>query len=318
MIKMKDVVAARERIKDYIYRTPLDFAMGLSEGSIKIFLKLECQQKLKAFKVRGAFSKMTALTEGEKERGIMAVSSGNHGASVSYASNLLGIHNVKIFVPESTPFSKTKKIEYYGTKVNKVGKTYDDTHRIAMEVLEKEKLTFIDPCSDVEVIAGQGTIGLEILEQNPDIDMIVVPIGGGGMITGIGVAAKHIKPDIKIIGVQTAACPAMIKALEDKTCYLEYPTEASVCDALVGGIGEIPYAMAKTCIDHIIEVDEEMIKKATVRLLTEEKVVAEPSSAVGVAALMTKPELFEGKNVAMVVSGGNLDKELMKNLLMAY
>jgi threonine dehydratase len=210
------------------------------------------------------------------------------------------------------------KIEYYGSEVIKVGDTYDEAHNAAMSQMKKEKLTFIDPCSDDEVISGQGTIGLEILEDNPKIDTIIVPIGGGGMITGISTFVKEVNPDIKIVGVQTEACPAMIKSLEDNKCYLEYPSEDTICDALIGGVGEIPFKMANDCIDEILEIKESTIKKAVGKLLVEEKIVSEPSGAIGVAALMDYPDKFKGKKIAVVISGGNLDKWLMEEVLKEY
>ena len=316
MVNFNDVVNARKRIEKYISVTPLDFSIGLSNENTKVYLKLECQQKQKAFKVRGALSKISSLTEVEREQGVIAVSSGNHGAGVSYAAHLLGIKKAKVFVPETAPAAKVEKIKYYGAEIHQVGKNYDDTHRIAMDEMKKDNMTYIDSCSDIQLIAGQGTIGLEIMEQNPDIDTIIVPIGGGGLITGISVAAKHIKPGIKIVGVQTAACPAMVKSLEDNVLYEEFPSDESICDALIGGVTEIPFKMAGQCIDDIIVVSEESIRKATAILLTEEKVVAEPSSATGIAALMDNPEYFEGKNVAIVITGGNLDKILMKKMLL--
>lgn len=316
MVNFNDVVNARKRIEKYISVTPLDFSIGLSNENTKVYLKLECQQKQKAFKVRGALSKLSSLTDEEKERGVIAASSGNHGAGVSYAAYLLGIKNAKVFVPETAPDAKIEKIKYYGADIQQVGKVYDDTHRLAMDEMEKSNMTYIDSCSDVQLISGQGTVGLEIMEQNPEIDTIIVPIGGGGLITGVSVAAKHIKPGIKIVGVQTAACPAMVKSLEDNIMYEEFPSEESICDALIGGVTEIPFNMAKQCIDDILVVSEESIRKATAILLTQEKVVAEPSSATGVAALMENPEYFQGKNVAIVITGGNLDKDFMKKILM--
>ncbi|MDP4088526.1 MAG: threonine/serine dehydratase [Bacillota bacterium] len=317
MVTFEDIISAKERIEKYISVTPLDFSMKLSKDEMNVYLKLECQQKLKNFKIRGALSKITSLTEEEKERGIIASSSGNHASGISFASHLLGVKKSKVFVPETAPSAKIEKIKYYGAEVVQAGKNYDDTHKIALEVTEKENLTFVDSSSDVEVIAGQGTIALEILEQNPDIDIIVVPIGGGGIITGVSVAAKHIKPEIKIVGVQTAACPAMVKALADKKCYLEYPSEESICDALVGGVSEIPYKMAEQCIDRIVVVDESKIKQAITMLLLEEKVVAEPAGAVGVAAIISYPQLFKGKNVAVIITGGNIDQDLMKQLIIS-
>lgn len=315
MITLDNILFARERIKNYIYTTPLELSYYLSSNMTKVYLKLECQQKLKSFKVRGALSKLTSLSKEEKARGVMAVSSGNCGAGVSYAASLLGDIKAKIFVPETIPGPKLEKIEYYGAEVIKVGQNYDGAHMAAMEAMKREKLTFVDPCSDVEVISGQGSIGLEILEQNPDIDVILAPIGGGGLITGLSIAAKSVKPSIKVIGVQTAACPAMVQALKDKVCYIEYPTEDTICDALVGGVGEIPYQMAGKCIDDIIVVEEKSIRKAVKLLITKDKVVAEPSGAIGVAALLENPSMFEGKNVAVVISGGNLDSNLMKQIL---
>ena len=318
MVTFNDVIDAKNRIEGIIKPTPLDFSIGLSSKGTNIYLKLECQNKLKSFKIRGALNKIASLSKEEKEAGIIAASSGNHGAGVSYASSIMGIKNARVFVPETAPLSKIKKIKYYGAQVIKAGINYDGTYKAAMEEVKKEGLTFIDSSSDVEVIAGQGTIGLEILNQNPDIDTIVVPIGGGGIITGISIAAKHIKPGIKIIGVQTAACPAMAASLRDKKCYIEYPSEESVCDALIGGVGEIGYKMAGECIDDILLVNEETIKKATARLILDEKVMSEPAGAVGIAAIMENPEMFEGKNTAVVITGGNIDNELMKDLITKY
>ena len=315
MIQFKEILDSRERIKDYIYTTPLEKSLYLSSGETNIYLKLENQQKVNCAKVRGAFSKITNLSPEEISKGIVAISSGNHGAAVSYASSLLGIKNATIYVPETTPKSKTEKIQYYGANVVKVGRNYDEAHEIGGELIKSSGSIFIDPCSDPTVIAGQGTIAIEILEQLPSIDTILVPIGGGGIITGISIAAKHINPDIKIIGVQTAACPAMVASLRDEQFYEMYPTEDSICDALVGGVGHIPYKMAKQCIDDIIVVEEEDIADAIKFLILKEKVVAEPAGAVGVAAVRKNPELFKGKNVAIVITGGNIDEELLRSII---
>lgn len=315
MVSYIDISKAQERIGKYITRTPLDLSMGLGNGSAKVFLKLECQQKQKAFKVRGALSKLSSLTDDERALGVVAVSSGNHGAGVSYAAHLLGIRNAKVFVPQTAPKAKVDKIRYYGAEVVQVGRNYDETHGIAVDEMQKHNMTYIDSCSDEQLIAGQGTVGLEIMEQEPDVDIIVVPIGGGGLITGIGIAAHHLKPGVRVVGVQTEACPAMVKSIQDNVLYAEFPSGDSICDALVGGITEIPFSMAAQCIDDILVVKESTIREATAYLLIEEKVVSEPSGAVGVAALMENPGYFAGKNVAIVISGGNLDKAMMKDIL---
>lgn len=314
MVTFEEVKKARERINQYIWRTPLDFSMHLSSGDRNVYLKLECQQKLKSFKIRGALSKLTSLTEEERRLGVMTVSSGNHGAGVSYGTKLLKGIKATVFVPVNTPEAKLEKIKYYGADIQLAGENYDEAHKIGMEYAQKSKLTFIDSCSDVEVIAGQGTIALEILEENPDIDTILVPIGGGGMITGIGLAAKSIKPSLRVIGLQTAACPAMVQSLEDKKCYIEFPSEESLCEALIGGVGEIPFHMANHCIDDILLVEEEWIKRAVLELINKEKVIVEPSGAIGYGALMAASEEIQGKNIAIVLSGGNLNPQLMQDI----
>jgi threonine dehydratase len=240
---------------------------------------------------------------------------GKHGGGVSYAAHLPGIRNARVFVPETAPKAKVDRIRHYGATVVQVGRNYDDTHRIAVDEMKKHEQTCIDSCSGEQLIAGQGTVGLEIMEQDPEVDIIVVPMGGGGLVPGIGIAAHHLKPGVNVVGVQTEACPAMVKSLKDNVLYGEFPSGDSICDALVGGVTEIPFQMAAQCIDDILVVKESTIREATAYLLTEEKVVSEPSGAVGVAALMENPDYFAGKNVALVISGGNLDKAMMKDIL---
>lgn len=315
MINYKDVLEAKSRIDKYIYKTPLEKSIYLSNKNMDVYLKLENQQKMKCAKVRGALNKIIGLTEEEKTKGIAAISSGNHGAAVSYAASLLDIDKTTVYVPTTTPKSKVEKIEYYGANIEKVGINFDEANIIGLEKTKKEGSTFIDPCSDEIVIAGQGTIGLEILEENPNIDTILVPIGGGGIITGISIAAKNINPNINIIGVQTAACPAMLASMKDGRFYETYPNKESICDALVGGVGYIPYKMSKDCIDHIILVEEEDILKAVKYLLYKEKVVVEPAGAVGVAAVKRNKRFFKNKNIAILLTGGNLDENLMEKLI---
>ena len=311
MITFSMVLDAKKRIEKYLNRTPLEKSIALSSGHSNIYLKLENQQRTRSYKIRGVLSKITDLSEEEKQKGIVAISSGNHGAAVSYISSLLGVENAIVYVPTTTPKTKVEKIKYYGANVEQVGLNYDEAYKIGMERINISGATFIDSSSDEMVISGQGTIGLEILEENPNIDTILVPIGGGGIITGISIAAKSINPDIKIIGLQTAACPAMVEALKDNKFYESYPTKESICDALVGGVGYIPYKMAKECIDDIIVVEEEDIKKAITHLILKEKQIVEPAGAIGVGAVMRNPELFIDKNVAIVLTGGNIDEEFI-------
>lgn len=313
----RDVREAYERIRPYVYKTPLEESLYLGTGGSRYFFKLECCQTVKSFKIRGALSKMSTLTKEQREKGVATISSGNHGASVSYGARLLGIDKAVVIVPETTPKPKVDKIRFYGADVLLLGKNYDEAHSLGMEYIKDHGMTYIDAYyEDPKIYGGQGTIALEILEQRPEIDTIVVPIGGGGLITGIAVAAKDVKPGIRIIGVQTEACPAMIRALEEKVFYEEYPVRGeTICDALVGGVGKLSYEILGDYVDDLIMVKEDWIKDAVKFMVKEEKYIVEGASATTVAAVTHMAERIGGKNIALVLSGGNIDGDLMVQLL---
>lgn len=314
-----EVKAAYERICPYVRKTPLEQSFYLGDGQRNYFFKLESFQRAKSFKIRGALNKMLTLTPEEIQRGVATISSGNHGSSVSYAASLLGIKNTKVIVPETTPQSKIDKIQYFGADVLLMGKGYDEAHALGMEYIRQHGMTYIDAYyDDPYIYGGQGTIGIEILEQNPDIDTIVVPIGGGGLITGIAVAAKAIKPGIRVVGVQTEKCPAMIKSYEDGVFYEEYPCEDSICDALIGGVGALSYQMVKDYVDDLIAVSEDTIGKAVSFMAREEKFIVETGSCTTVAAVMDFRERIGGKNIALVLSGGNIDGKMLLSLMEKY
>lgn len=313
----EEIKQAYERISPYVGKTPLEESFYLNYDGRRYFFKLETMQRARSFKIRGAMNKMLTLTEEEKQRGVATISSGNHGSSVSYAASLLGISNAKVIVPETTPKIKVDKIRYFGADVILMGSNYDEAHALGMKFIEEKGMTYIDAYyDDSKIYGGQGTIAIEILEQNPDIDTIVVPIGGGGLITGIAVAAKALKPGIRVIGVQTEDCPAMIKAIEDKVFYEEYPvTGDTVCDSLVGGVGKLSYELLPEYVDDIIEVKEKTIREAVRFMIMNEKIIAEGGSCTTVAAVMDFRERVGGKNIALVISGGNIDGDLMVKLL---
>ena len=318
-LQFKEIQEAYTRIKKHVPITPLEESYYLGDQNQRYFFKLESFQRAKSFKIRGALNKMMTLTTEEEERGIGTISSGNHGSSVSYAASILGIKNAKVIVPKNTPQSKIDKIKYFGADVLLMGNSYDEAHALGMTYIEENGLTFIDAYySDPKIYAGQGTIAIEILEQQPEIDTIVVPIGGGGLITGIAVSAKSIKPDIRIIGVQTEACPAMINSYRDQTFYEEYPSEESNCDALIGGIGKLSYEMAKDYVDEFLMVSEESIAKAVSFMAKEEKYIVEAASCTTVAAIMEHREKIGGQNVALVLSGGNIDGKLLTSIMAKY
>lgn len=315
----QDVKEAYERISPYLRKTPLEESYYLGDGQRRYFFKLETFQRAKSFKIRGALNKMLTLTPEERARGVATVSSGNHGSSVSYAASLLGIERAEIILPEPTPQSKIDKIRYFGGQVLLMGKDYDEAHALGLAHIQQNGMTYIDPYyDDPKIYAGQGTIAVEILQQDPAIDTIVVPIGGGALITGIAVAAKAIKPSVRVVGVQTAACPAMIRAYQDHRFYADYPSEASLCDALIGGIGALSYEMAKDVVDDFIAVSEESIGRAVSFMARREKYIVEAGSCTTVAAVTDCRERVGGQRVALVLSGGNIDGDLLFELMEKY
>lgn len=311
-----DILAARERIKEYVDVTPLKESEVLSDANRHYFFKLECLQKLNSFKMRGAASRITMMSDEEKKLGIGTVSSGNNGGAVSYLSKVIGIDNSVIIVPECTPDKKVNRIKENGTNVLVMGKNYDEAHELGQKYIREHGMLMLDADEDPFIYAGAGTIGIEILEQNPNIDTIAVPIGAGAVCTGIAVAAKAIKPDVRIIGVQTSACPSMIEAVKNNEWYEEYPTEGdSICEALVGGIGKLSFEMQHDYVDGYVQVDEVDIRRAVAHMYRNEGVVVEGGAATVVAAAMTKSEELGGNNIALVVTGGNIDKELLDTIL---
>lgn len=310
------IIETSDLIKSYINTPKLDKSIYLSTNQLDVYFKNEGLQHTKSFKLRGALSKLLRLTEDEKKKGVVAISSGNHGIAVSYACQLLKIKNVIIFVPKNTPTSKIEKIEYYGAKLIIDGDTYDEAHRIGMLYVDSHQMTYVDAYDkDPYIYAGQGTIGLEILKEIPTIDSILVPIGGGGLITGIGTIAKAINSNIKIIGVQTEACPAMKASIDENILYTEYKSKSSVCEALIGGIGHLAFEKSKTIIDDVLIVKEDTVKKAVKHMIIKEKIIAEPSSCTVIAALMDYPEYDFGSKTVLVLSGSNIDEKLMMKIL---
>jgi threonine dehydratase len=318
MIALRQVMQARDRIFRSIIRTPAvksDFLSDITGANV--YLKLECLQKLNSFKIRGALNRGLTLSESARSAGIVAASSGNHGAAVSYVANMLGI-GADVFVPRGTPEVKLDKIRRYGAVLHLEGNSYDEAHALAVLHAKRSGKTYFDPASDEVAVAGHGTIGLELVEDVPTVDVVLVPVGGGGLITGIGVAARAVKPSVSVIGVQTEACPAMLAALRDKVFYEEYPSEPSVCDAVVGGIGKIGYEYAEKCIHSVVTASEDQVKEAVIELMRRDKIVAEPSGALGVAYLMGSGDRFRGMNVVVVISGGNIDFEFLAAEIRAY
>ena len=304
-----DVSAARVAISDIVTQTPLLSSSPLTERvDIPVTLKLENLQVTGSFKVRGAANKILSLSANEKERGVVTCSSGNHGLAVSYVAGSLGIP-ATVLVPEWVDTSKLDAIRRHGANAVLHGNTYDEAEERSFEVEQEQDLTYIHPFDDPHIVAGQGTIGLELLEQLPSMDSVVVPLSGGGLIGGIAYAVKTLHPTIRVIGVSASSARVMYESLKlgQPTTF---PEEDTVASALSGGIGldnEHTFGLVREYVDEHVLVSEEEIEAAMVFAAKEHKLVVEGGGAVGIAAVLAEKVGRVGKNMAVVVSGGNID-----------
>jgi len=304
---------AREHLKNVLLPTPLMYSPIFSEESgNNIYIKPENLQKTGAFKIRGAYNKMLKLTEAEKQRGVIASSAGNHAQGVAYAARELGIKAV-IVMPKTTPLIKVQSTKKYGAEVVLYGDVYDDAYQKAKELEEKEGYVFVHPFNDPDVLEGQGTIALEILEQLPQTDVIVVPIGGGGLISGIACAAKQIKPEIKIVGVEPSGAASATEALK-KNKLVTLPEANTIADGTaVKRIGELNFEYIKKYVDEVVTVDDYELTEAFLLLTEKHKIIAENSGVLPLAAL--KKLTDRNKNVVPVVSGGNIDVLMISSMI---
>lgn len=314
ILTLDDVLAAHERIREAIVATPTLHSQTLSQlTGANIYLKFENLQFTAAFKERGALNALLQLSPEALKRGVIAASAGNHAQGLSYHGTRLGAL-VTIVMPETTPTIKVMQTEAVGGKVVLHGEKFDDAYKHA-RLLEKELgLTFVHPFDDPHVAAGQGTIALEMLEAVPELDMLVVPIGGGGLLSGMGIAARGLKPDIGLVGVQAELFPSMYALLNNK----QMPCEG---DTLAEGIavkvpGEFTSKVIRELVDEIVLVSEPQLETAVSLILQIEKTVVEGAGAAGLAAVMANPDMFRGKNIGIVLCGGNIDTRLLANVLL--
>lgn len=315
MITFADVEEARERVKEQIYISPFARSETISQmtGS-KVFFKLENLQMTGSFKERGALNRLLTLTPEEARRGVIAASAGNHGMAVAFHSRRLNIA-ATIVMPQFAPLVKVTRVRQYGARSVLHGGDYDAAYAEAIRLSREKALTFISAFDDPWIVAGQGTIGLEIYEQNPDLDAVIVPVGGGGLIAGVALALKTLKPGIRVIGVQAEAVPSMKVALE-KGAPAELPPATTIADGIaVRRVGATPFDLVKKYVDEIVTVSEGEIAKAVLILLEIEKTVAEGAAAVPLAALLNKKVSLTGKNVGLVLSGGNIDMNLISRII---
>jgi len=315
MITFADIEKARERIKEQIYLSPFPCSETISRMSgNRVFFKLENLQMTGSFKERGALNRLLTLTAGEAKRGVIAASAGNHGMAVAFHGQRLGIA-ATIVMPRHAPLIKVSRVRQYGAEVLLHGDDYDGAFAEAQRLSRERRLILIHAFNDPPVVAGQGTIGLELYEQNPDLDAIVVPVGGGGLIAGIALALKTLKPNLRVIGVQAETIPSMQTALA-KGAPVPLPPAATIADGIaVRAVGAAPFELVKKFVDAIVTVSEGEIANAVLLLLEIEKTVAEGAAAVPLAALVNKKISLSGQNVGLIVSGGNIDMNLISRII---
>ncbi len=313
-ITIEDVRAAADVIRGTVERTPTHYSRTLSQiAGCDIWLKFENLQFTSSFKERGALNKLSSLNAEQRARGVVAMSAGNHAQGVAYHAGRLGIP-ATIVMPEGTPFNKVKHTKNFGATVILEGKTLSESTAMARQIEKDEGLTFIHPYDDPLIIAGQGTVGIELLDDFPEVDTLVVPIGGGGLISGIAIAAKAMKPDIDIYGVQTALYPSMYDSVKKTGLPCSGQTIAE--GIAVKEPGHITRRIVADLVKDILLVREDEIEKAIAMLLEIEKTVVEGAAAAGYAAVAANPGIFKGKKVGIVLCGGNIDMRLLSNVIL--
>src|SRR5690348_3375718 len=314
-VTLGGIQEARQRIQSDIYLSPAPHSDELSKMTgQQVFLKLDNLQRTGAFKERGALNKILTLEDCEKQRGVIAASAGNHAQAVAYHATARGIRS-RIVMPLMTPLVKTASTAAYGAEVVLHGANYDEACDEALRLAAQDGMTFLHPFDDDAVIEGQGTLGLELLEQIPDLEAVVVPVGGGGLIAGVACAIKESNPNIRVIGVQTERLPSMLRAAGNGSP-VTLPAEATIADGIaVRRAGERTLPLVQRFVDELVAVDEEEIAKAILVLLEREKTLAEGAGAVALAALLQHKTTLRGQRTAVVIGGGNIDVSLLARII---
>ena len=316
MVDFQLIEEAQKRISSYIQQTPLkqsNFLSDLCKG--EVYLKLENQQLTNSFKIRGALNKILTLSSEEMERGIITASSGNHAQAVGIVAEQLNI-SAKIIVPVNTPTIKLQKIKKNNVILELNGANYDEAEIVARSLEKEEGRTFISAYNDKLIIAGQGTIGLEIYDKIPSVSDVLIPLGGGGLISGIAIALKKLNPSIRIYGVQTEACPAFYESIKEGKI-VDVAMSESIADGMYGGIEKdsITFGLVEKFVEDIFVVKESTIKQALALLWKKEKERVEGAAAAAIAPILENKSLFQEKIVASIISGGNIDEKLFQEII---
>src|SRR6202030_1314130 len=306
---------ASGRIRDSIYYSPCPYSAELSASSgQQVYLKLENLQMTGAYKERGALNKILLLSAEEKKRGVICASAGNHAQAVAYHATQRGIRST-IVMPATTPMVKVAATQNYGGNVILHGINYDEACEHALKLESDQGLTFVHAFDDIAVIAGQGTIGLELLEQCPQLEALVVPVGGGGLIAGVACAIRELRPEVSIVGVETARLPTMMLALE-KHQLVTIPAASTIADGIaVRRAGEVTFPLVSKYVDEIVTVEEEEIASAILTLLEREKLLAEGAGAAATAGLLPHKTALNAQHTAVLVCGGNIDVSLLSGII---
>lgn len=314
-LTLHEIYLAQQRIAPHVVETPLHYSPLLSQrlGS-DVWLKLENRQHTGSFKPRGALNKITSLSADEVARGIVAASAGNHALGVAHAAKQLNLANVDVFVQANAAPAKIAKLRQYPINLHLIGDTFDEAQAAAVEFAGKSGATFVSAYDDVQVIAGQGTVGLEIMSALPDVDTIVVPVGGGGLIAGVATVVKSLNPTIRVIGVNPAASPSAYLSKRDGQPYDPYEHEPTLAQGLAGGFGRVPFMVGMMLIDEIVLASEDELKHGIAALIDSDQLLAEASGIAGLAAVLAGKVKISGKTV-VVITGGNIDADTLRGVL---
>jgi threonine dehydratase len=314
-LSFDDILAAKERLQGHIERTPCRHSKTLSEiTGAEVWVKFENLQFTAAYKERGALNKLMQLGENARQRGVIAASAGNHSQGLAYHAARLGIP-VTIVMPKTTPFVKVQQTRAHGAEVVIDGEGYDDAQASARKLCEERELTFVHPFDDVDVMAGQGTVALEMLEEVPELEVLPVPIGGGGLIAGMATAAKHVNRDIRIVGLEPALFPSFTAKMRGVRTAKNLGASTIAEGIAVKEVGELTYAIARPLIDEVLLVEEPHFERAVALYCNVEKTVAEGAGAASLAALLAYPSKFRGRKCGLIITGGNIDTRLLASVL---
>lgn len=308
------ILQARKRLDGLISHTPVSPSPNLEEiAGAKVFVKWECQQHTGVFKLRGAYNKIASLPEETAQRGVITASTGNHALAVAYAAQHRNV-SATVVVPHNASPLKLKKCKRYGATILEHGSNYDEAAAYSVQYAQRNKLTLVHAYADPLVIAGQGTVGVELLEDLPDVNVVIVPIGGGGLISGISLWAKNIDPQIRVIGVQTTATRAFYENYRAQQLF-HVPIESTIADGLAGNTNQLNLDIALQYVDEIVLVEENGLRPAIRWTIDHEQQILEPAGVVGIAAILEKRVLLhKGETVAIIASGSNIDPRLLEEI----